>query len=59
MASTSKLTVDNVVLSQSLVVPILDSTPADGVDGELVFDFSGDGEYLDIFETMKSTLELI
>ena len=58
MASTSKLTVDNVVLSQSLVVPILDSTPADGVDGELVFDqdrvkFFSNGAWYHIRDSSK------
>lgn len=58
MSSTSKLTVDNVNLSQSLVIPLLEVTPADGVDGELVFDqdrvkFFSNGAWYHIRDTSK------
>lgn len=58
MASTSKLTVNNVNLSQSLVIPILESTPADGQTGELVFDqdrvkFNYDGKWYHVKDSAK------
>lgn len=58
MASTSKLTVNNVDLSQSLVLPILETTPSDGQTGELVFDqdrvkFNADGKWYHVKDSAK------
>jgi len=58
MSSTSKLTVDNVILSQSLVVPMLESNPGDGVTGELVFSedrvkFNFEGKWYHIRDNAK------
>jgi hypothetical protein len=56
--SSSKLTVDNINISKSLILPIYEADPGDGKSGDLVFSggqlkFNYEGEWLGIKETAK------